>query len=201
MNWYLVFISAYVFWITPLSIQFLCTFSSATYPTGMCTFKIWHTGIQVPFSLLRNEEGSLFIQISKKKEQPAPPFDFQKTYTRTKYIFKMLKVSNLLKALLKAHLHFYILQMNIVLGLSDAFKTAEITAFLWFIVSLLKIKGKRNIQISPNFKNHSLFSIHCILSVRVGMILTASVLFYLAHMRVQKQIKEEQKWKKIQSEI
>lgn len=199
MNWYLMLLSLFVLLITPISFELYSSFGTGAMPSGFLTPRVWNTGLTIHYTVGRDEKGALLITFKGKKDKTAPTPDPKKLTDGIHLALRTYKTANTARHIIRNMLTFKVLSSHIVVGLQDAAKTAELTGALYALQSSLPKPARKSIHITANFKGQSFVGFHCILSFRLGMLFLSALLSLGAFIKAKKELKEAEKWKKLQS--
>lgn len=194
MNWYLLAVSVYVMLITPLRLEALFSFNSGSLPECYIALLIWNTRLSAHVALRREADGHLALTVKRRSEKKT---DGQKQMRGALRVLRAIKTADKARKTLWRAIHLRFFSAFVIVGFQDAALTARVTGALQALFYALPPAFGHNAFVRANFRGGGAARVRCILSARLGMLLSAAMLALLAYLASIRE--EKRKWEALRS--
>ena len=196
MNWYLMFFLLCLLWTAPLLVGARISFGTGEYLNGVLSARIWGLGPTVFWTMGRQEDGTLTLTLKGKKERQGAPPDLGRAYRGALKVYRAYRDANHGKNLFKKAVRVEDLWIDCIIGFSDASATALAAGALLAASKAVTRGGRPAASVRADFRGASRVTARCIISARLGRLLSAGICFLFAYLGAARRVRgEEKRWK------
>ena len=156
---------------------------------GAIGLMIWGVSVHARFHWRRDEQGRLRLEGEGKKKKAKRVEWKTKRMSQLKGLLRGMIRNSHARSICKKGLQLECLEAQLQLHLEDAAATALLCGAAQALTARL---SNVRLQISPSFGGRSAFGLRCIVSARLGILLSACLLGSISNFQQRK--KEDQPW-------